>query len=179
MNFVSFWTSCILLKITCFNPLKSSGNYISTYLAVFRIYGFCMILGVYSNYFLRQHLYSWPLYCCFLWGTDWVLKYRFQVLTVASMKMTAFWDIVPCSLIEVYRSFGREYCFHHQGDDDPSKIPSDPTDSYTSSWFFSRTAYSSPRWLRQYAPLKRRSISTKLQGATSQKNVIVGFLNIM
>jgi hypothetical protein len=26
---------------------------------------------------------------------------RFQVLTVASMKMTAFWDIMPCSLIEV------------------------------------------------------------------------------
>jgi hypothetical protein len=33
------------------------------------------------------------------------LKYyflvRFEVLTVVSMKMTAFWDIVPCSLVEV------------------------------------------------------------------------------
>jgi hypothetical protein len=26
---------------------------------------------------------------------------RFQVLMVASMKITAFWDIAPCSLIEV------------------------------------------------------------------------------
>jgi hypothetical protein len=25
---------------------------------------------------------------------------RFQVLTAAHMKMTAFWDIVPCSLVE-------------------------------------------------------------------------------
>jgi hypothetical protein len=25
----------------------------------------------------------------------------FQVLTLASMKMTAFWDIAPCSLVEV------------------------------------------------------------------------------
>jgi hypothetical protein len=30
---------------------------------------------------------------------------RFQVLTAASMKMTAFWDIVPCSLVEVDRRF--------------------------------------------------------------------------
>jgi hypothetical protein len=27
----------------------------------------------------------------------------FQVLTTASMKMTVFWDVVPCSLVEVYR----------------------------------------------------------------------------
>jgi hypothetical protein len=28
--------------------------------------------------------------------------FRFQVLTAASMKMTVFWDVVPCSLVEVY-----------------------------------------------------------------------------
>jgi hypothetical protein len=37
------------------------------------------------------------------------LKYhhhvRFQVLTVVSMKVSAFWDIAPCSLIEVDRRF--------------------------------------------------------------------------
>jgi hypothetical protein len=27
---------------------------------------------------------------------------RFQVLTVANMKMTVFWDIAPCSVLEVY-----------------------------------------------------------------------------
>jgi hypothetical protein len=33
------------------------------------------------------------------------------------MKMTAFWDIAPCSLIEVDRHFRGAYCLHHQGDD--------------------------------------------------------------
>jgi hypothetical protein len=40
---------------------------------------------------------------------------RFQVLTAAIMKMTAFWDIAPCSLIEGDRRFRGVYC-HHQGD---------------------------------------------------------------
>jgi hypothetical protein len=28
---------------------------------------------------------------------------RFQVLTAASMKIAVFWDVAPCSLVEVYR----------------------------------------------------------------------------
>jgi hypothetical protein len=31
------------------------------------------------------------------------------------MKMTAFWDIAPCSLAEVDRCFRGVYCLHHQG----------------------------------------------------------------
>jgi hypothetical protein len=31
--------------------------------------------------------------------------------------MAAFWGIVPCSLIEVYRCFNGAYCHHHQGDE--------------------------------------------------------------
>jgi hypothetical protein len=27
---------------------------------------------------------------------------RFRVLTAVSMKVTVFWDVVPCILIEVY-----------------------------------------------------------------------------
>jgi hypothetical protein len=49
------------------------------------------------------------------------VKKRFKVLTAASMKMTAFWDIAPCSLIEVDRRFRGAYCVHHQGDDGGSK----------------------------------------------------------
>jgi hypothetical protein len=41
---------------------------------------------------------------------------RFQVLTAASMKMTAFWDIAPCSLVKVDQCFRGSYCLHHQGD---------------------------------------------------------------
>jgi hypothetical protein len=35
---------------------------------------------------------------------------RFQVITTASTKMTAFWDIEPCSLVEVDRRFRGAYC---------------------------------------------------------------------
>jgi hypothetical protein len=37
--------------------------------------------------------------------------------------MTAFWDIVQRSLVEVDRRFRSVYCLHHQGDDIP-EMPS-------------------------------------------------------
>jgi hypothetical protein len=33
------------------------------------------------------------------------------------MKMTVFWDIAPCNLLEVYRRFRSFCCLHHQGDE--------------------------------------------------------------
>jgi hypothetical protein len=42
---------------------------------------------------------------------------RFQVLMVVSMKMTAFWDVAPCSLMEADQCFMGEYCLHHLGDE--------------------------------------------------------------
>jgi hypothetical protein len=39
---------------------------------------------------------------------------RFQVLTAASVRMTAFWDIAPCSITEA-DCFRSMYCLHHQG----------------------------------------------------------------
>jgi hypothetical protein len=30
--------------------------------------------------------------------------------------MTVFWDVAPCSLVEIDRSFRGAYCLHHQGD---------------------------------------------------------------
>jgi hypothetical protein len=42
---------------------------------------------------------------------------RFQALTAANVKMTAFWDIEPRSLVEVDRRFRGAYCLHHQGDE--------------------------------------------------------------
>jgi hypothetical protein len=42
---------------------------------------------------------------------------RIQVLMAASMKMTIFWVVVLCSLVQVYRRF-RDACgFHHQGNE--------------------------------------------------------------
>jgi hypothetical protein len=42
---------------------------------------------------------------------------RFQVLTAASVKMTADWDIVPCSPVEVDRRFRGAYCLHQQNNE--------------------------------------------------------------
>jgi hypothetical protein len=39
---------------------------------------------------------------------------RFQVLTTANMKITVFWDAVPCSLVKIYRRFRGACCLHHQ-----------------------------------------------------------------
>jgi hypothetical protein len=31
--------------------------------------------------------------------------------------MTVFWDVVPCSPVEIDRRFRGANCFHHQGDE--------------------------------------------------------------
>jgi hypothetical protein len=41
---------------------------------------------------------------------------RFEVHTVVSMKMRAFWDIALCSL-GVDLCFRGAYCLYHQGDE--------------------------------------------------------------
>jgi hypothetical protein len=46
---------------------------------------------------------------------------RFQVLMAASMKITVFWDVVLCSILETDRRFTDAYCLHHQGNDGGSK----------------------------------------------------------
>jgi hypothetical protein len=32
------------------------------------------------------------------------------------MKMAVFWDVAPCSLLDIDRRFRGAYCLHHQGD---------------------------------------------------------------
>jgi hypothetical protein len=32
------------------------------------------------------------------------------------MKFRVFWDVAPCSHVEVDRRFRGAYCLHHQGD---------------------------------------------------------------
>jgi hypothetical protein len=67
---------------------------------------------------------------------------RFQVLTASSMEKTVFWDMTPCSLVEVDRLFSGAQCLHHN------------------------------LWLCwQYVRLKRLSASTRLHGVISQKTV--------
>jgi hypothetical protein len=79
---------------------------------------------------------------CLPFHQDFMTFVGFQVLTAASMNITAFWNIAPCSVVEVARRFRGMHCLHH---------------------------HSSPWWWRQHAPLKRRPTSRRLLGATSQK----------
>jgi hypothetical protein len=50
-----------------------------------------------------------------------VMKVRFQVLTAAGMKVIAFWDVAPCSLVEVYQRFRGACWLYRQGYDWGSK----------------------------------------------------------
>jgi hypothetical protein len=46
-------------------------------------------------------------------------QFRIGYYTRKSLvKITAFWDTAPCSLMEVDRHFGGVYYLHHQGDDE-------------------------------------------------------------
>jgi hypothetical protein len=37
---------------------------------------------------------------------------------VASVKNTAFWDVAPCSIVEIDQCFRGIYCLHHHHFDD-------------------------------------------------------------
>jgi hypothetical protein len=47
----------------------------------------------------------------------WFIKPRFQVLMAASMKLRAFYNVVPCSFVGVDRHFRIANCLHHHPDD--------------------------------------------------------------
>jgi hypothetical protein len=40
---------------------------------------------------------------------------------VKVMEMVVFWEVTPCSLIDIDLRFRTSYCLHHQGD--PSSLP--------------------------------------------------------
>jgi hypothetical protein len=40
----------------------------------------------------------------------------FQVLTATSMMMAVFWNVAPCSLVDIDRRFRGAYRLNHQGD---------------------------------------------------------------
>jgi hypothetical protein len=74
---------------------------------------------------------------------------RFQVLKAASMNMTVFWNVAPCSLIELDRLFRSVYCLRHSPLHGGSKH----------------------LW-------NVRSVSTRLHGATCQKTAILVLGNL-
>jgi hypothetical protein len=46
-----------------------------------------------------------------------LIELRFYFLMAVSLKMVAFWNIAPCSLVEVDWRFRSAYCCYHQGDE--------------------------------------------------------------
>jgi hypothetical protein len=71
-----------------------------------------------------------PYVECLLYIDDIFLRYDLRVMALSriqcckvvtkhtqTLKFRVFWDVTPCSHVEVERSFRRAYCLHHQGDD--------------------------------------------------------------
>jgi hypothetical protein len=50
-------------------------------------------------------------------GKFLVILVRFQVFTASGMKVTVFWDVVPCSLLELHQCVRGAYYFHREGDE--------------------------------------------------------------
>jgi hypothetical protein len=49
-----------------------------------------------------------------IFGPKWE-ENGFEVLTAVITKMTVFWVVAPCSLVEVTQRFRGPCCLHHQG----------------------------------------------------------------
>jgi hypothetical protein len=49
----------------------------------------------------------------------------FEVYTAVSTKMSVFWVIAPCSLVEVYQSFRGTCYLHYQGNPEDSHLHDD------------------------------------------------------
>jgi hypothetical protein len=102
---------------------------------------------------------------------------RIQVLTAARMKMSVFWDVAPCNLIDIDRRFRGTYCLHHYHTDDRGgKLLRNMKHQFSD---VSRVEF---RVLTNVSAniavaiikvnVKRRSVSTRLHGATYQKTAI-------
>jgi hypothetical protein len=85
---------------------------------------------------------------------------RSEILIVVIMKRI-FWDMMPSSTVEVYRSSGGRYCLHLQ----------DQTSRRSACHLNVQFTHQPWRW-RQYVPPKRRYSCTTLDHVTSQKIVI-------
>jgi hypothetical protein len=61
-------------------------------------------------------------------------------LTGSNMKMAVFWDIAPCSLVEVDRRFKGRYCLHQQGDESFIALMMETVRTSETSVYFNETA---------------------------------------
>jgi hypothetical protein len=118
---------------------------------VLRWWTYYLILSNLNYFGLTERMNTLLFWEVHSYSSDKILCLRFQALMAASMKFRVFWDVMPCSHTEVDQCFRGAYCLR---------------------WMVNE---SSPWWWRQYAPLKCRSTSTWLHGATSQKTLNFNF----
>jgi hypothetical protein len=82
-------------------------------------YFLCLFLSFFYYSYLCLYIFYSLHYFIFLYNLFFV---TFQGLTAAIMKITVFWDVVPCSLVEIDRRFRGTYCLHHQSNHCPSTL---------------------------------------------------------
>jgi hypothetical protein len=89
-----FFPSSILTFIVwslSFNRLRSNGNYVTSPAinkSAFCIYGFCLVLAVNSDYFIKQ--YYEPVDFCNGAGTNWFLNYRLDEIRLQRINESQF-----------------------------------------------------------------------------------------
>jgi hypothetical protein len=72
-----------------------------------------------ADVIIERHAFVWNRkrnsYLVSTWN-NWYIRLIYQILTAASMKMTVFCDIAPCSVIEVDQRIRTTYCLRHHPD---------------------------------------------------------------
>jgi hypothetical protein len=108
----------------------------------------------YYHYYIDLYFYTRSLYAD-KWGPKYVTKYSNKILRAKHMmRRSIFWDITPCSPLEVNWLYSR------------SKHSS--ACHLLSRWFRTQLIYLPSRW-RQHVPPKRRLAFRGLHGLISQK----------
>jgi hypothetical protein len=107
-----------------------------------------------------------------------VKRVGYEVVTSVVMKSTVFWDITPCSPLNVNRRFGGTYRLHFHGRriirarnqcESKWQAPSvGPACHLLSRWFLARLILRPWKW-RRYAPPKHRLAFNGLHCVISQK----------
>lgn len=68
-----------------------------------------------ARHHILQDDYFLVCICFFrMWQEMTLMKVRFQFVTTVTLKITIFWNVTPCSLVEVGQRFRGSYCFHRQ-----------------------------------------------------------------
>jgi hypothetical protein len=62
---------------------------------------------------VSAHIKIIRLYKLLTLSFEWLDRMRFEVLTATSMKKVVFWDVAPCSLVDIDRHFKGVHCLRY------------------------------------------------------------------